>query len=196
MARLKLKPVPYRRKREQKTYYPKRIAFLTSGLPRVVVRFTNQKIIAQVTVYKSPGDKVLVAVDSSALRAQGWPYSFKNFPAAYLTGLLLGRKAVAQQCPKAILDTGFKVSLKKGKTYAFLKGLLDGGLDVPHGDPEIFPDVERISGTHIQNYAQQLGKASGQKFSAYAKHKADPAAIAATFEKVKQNILKNNLIKK
>lgn len=195
MPRLKLKPVAFRRKREQKTYYPKRIALLTSGLPRVVVRFTNRQVIAQVVEYRQPGDKVIVALDSSALKAQGWPYSGKNFPAAYLTGLLLGRKAVAQHCPKAILDTGFKLSLKKGKVYAFLKGLLDSGLEVPHGDAEIFPDAERISGTHIQQYAQQLGKASGEKFSSYAQHNADPAAVIATFEKVKQNILKNNLKK-
>ena len=161
---------------------------LTSGVPRVVVRFTNQKIITQIIEFSSVGDKVIAAVDSSSLKAFGWPYSGKNFPTAYLTGLLLARKAAAADCPKAILDTGFKVSLKKGKAYAFLKGLLDGGLDVPHGEADIFPTLERIRGDHITTYAQQAGKSSGSQFRAYLAVKADPAAIGVTFDKVKEKI--------
>ncbi len=188
MARLKLRSVPFRRKRTQKTHYPKRISMLISGIPRVVVRFTNQKIIAQIIEYHRIGDKVIVAVDSFALRAVGWPYSAKNFPAAYLTGLLLGRKAIAKGCSKAILDTGFKVSLKKGKTYAVLKGLLDGGLDVPHGEAEIFPTPERIRGDHIKAYAQKLGKTSGTQFSKYTATKVDPGVVTSIFDQVKEKI--------
>lgn len=179
----------------QKTHYPKRIKMLTSGVPRVVVRFTNQKIIAQIIEFNSVGDKVIAAVDSGSLKALGWPYSGKNVPAAYLTGLLLARKALGVGCPKAILDTGFKVSLKKGKAYAFLKGLLDGNLDVPHGEVDIFPAPERIRGEHITTYAQQAGKSSGSQFRAYLAAKVDPAAIGVTFDKVKEKINQTGKLK-
>ena len=93
MTSRKPETVSYRRKREQKTDYTKRMQLLVSRKPRVVVRITNKHIIAQLVEFTTSGDKVLVGVNSSDLKEQGWLYSCKNIPAAYLTGLLLGKAA-------------------------------------------------------------------------------------------------------
>ena len=47
MANRKPKTVLYRRKREKKTNYAKRLTLLLSRKARLVVRFTNQRVIAQ-----------------------------------------------------------------------------------------------------------------------------------------------------
>ncbi|HLC81226.1 MAG TPA: 50S ribosomal protein L18, partial [Candidatus Nanoarchaeia archaeon] len=48
MAGQKPRTVLYRRRRELKTDYHKRLKLLSSSKPRLVVRFTNRKIISQV----------------------------------------------------------------------------------------------------------------------------------------------------
>lgn len=151
MARRKIKTVLYRRKREQKTNYKKRLHLLLSKTPRVVVRFTNTRVIAQLVEFTPAGDRVLVGLDSTALKKQGWTHSLKNSPAAYLTGLLFGKTALGKGQKEGILDTGFRTPLHKGKTYAFLKGVLDSGFEVPHGGEEVFPHEDRIQGKHIEN---------------------------------------------
>ena len=88
MVNRKPRTVPYRRKRENKTNYLKRLKLLLSRKGRLVVRFTNRKVVAQLVEFTPKGDKVLVATDSFALRKLGWQYSCKNLPAAYLTGFL------------------------------------------------------------------------------------------------------------
>ncbi len=151
MPRRKPMTVKYRRKREGKTNYKKRLNSLMAKLPRFVVRFTNKKIITQFIDFKTSGDIVLIGVDSTALKKFGWNYSLKNMPSAYLTGFLLGKKALKANIKEAILDLGFKSPIKGNKIYACLKGILDSGLNVHHSD-EIFPSEERISGKHIQDY--------------------------------------------
>ncbi len=185
MASKKPKTVLYRRKREAKTDYKKRLTLLLSKKSRVVVRFTNARIIAQVVNFTPTGDKVIAGVDSFALKKLGWNYSCKNFPAAYLTGLLLGKKAAAAGAKEAVLDTGFKTPMKGGKQYAFLKGVLDGGLNVPHDD-KIFPSEEKMSGKDIEAYASS---AKGQQFAQYLKNKAQPDKMSTVFEDVKKKIM-------
>lgn len=150
----KPKTVLYRRKREKRTNYHKRLKQLLSRKPRVVVRLTNSKIIAQIVEYAPQGDRILAALDSSLLKKRGWKFSCKNIPAAYLTGYLLGKEA-SGKCQEAVLDTGFNRGQKKGRIYAFLKGLLDAGMNIPHGGEDIFPDEERIRGKHLKTDAGQ-----------------------------------------
>lgn len=192
MASRKPKTVPYRRKREQKTSYSKRLKLLLSGKKRLVVRFTNSKVIAQLVEFTPQGDKVLVGVDSFGLRKYGWNYSCKNFPAAYLTGLLFGKKVKEKKFnDAAILDTGFKSPLHKGKAYALLKGVVDAGISVSHSSKDIFPDEKTIQGTHIQEYAAKLKgdkSAYEKQFTQYLKSAAEPAGLTAAFTQVKQKI--------
>lgn len=165
MASKKPRSVPYRRKREAKTDYHKRIKLLASRKPRVAIRFTNQKIIGQIIEFSPIGDLVKVAVSSDLLKKQHWTASGKNVPAAYLTGLLLAKKAAAAGITKAILDTGFKQPELKGKIYAFLKGALDGGLDIPHSDESIFPKQDKIEGQHLKNNLREMFMAVKERIS-------------------------------
>ena len=155
--------VMYRRKREQRTNYTKRLQILLAGKPRLVVRMTNTQVIAQVVQFTTQGDRVLAAVSSHHLRDLGWTFSCKNIPAAYLMGLLIGKAAVKNKVHEAVLDTGLVTPLHKGRFYAFLKGALDGGLRVPHSDgKDIFPTVERIEGKHIQGTASSAQKITAE----------------------------------
>ena len=151
MATKRPRTVLYRRRREGKTDYSKRLKLLIARKPRLTVRLTNRKIIAQLIEFNPQGDKILVAVDSLALKEQGWNHSFRNLPAAYLTGLLIGKKVLEKKISEAILDSGFKSVLKKGVLTSFLKGVIDAGVNIPHGDDKIFPPEDRLTGKHIQN---------------------------------------------
>lgn len=148
MANKKPKVLAYKRKREGKTDYTKRLHLLLGKKLRLVVRITNKKIISQIIEFKKQGDAVLVATDSSALKKYKWNFSLKNLPAAYLTGYLTGKKALKKKIKEVILDIGFKPPIKGNRIYAFLKGAVDAGLEVPHAK-EVFPSEERISGRHI-----------------------------------------------
>ena len=149
MATRKPKTVQYKRKREGKTSYPKRLRLIKSGKSRLVVRITNQRVIGQVIDFTEKGDNIVAGVDSSSLKKEGWQHGTKNLHAAYLTGLMLGKKALKTGCKEVILDTGFKSFLKAGKIAAFLKGVVDSGLNVPHGSEDLFPSEDRIMGKHI-----------------------------------------------
>ncbi len=183
--------IPYRRKREGRTDYAKRLHLLKSKRARVVLRCTNTQLIAQLVTFSPQGDVVLVGVDSSSLRKKGWTYSHKNLPAAYLTGLLFGKTALQNGIEEGILDTGFLSPLKKGKVFAFLKGLLDSGFSVPVGGDDIFPADERLSGKHIKDYAATLDGKTAQ-FGKYLKNKSLPETIEAQFILVKKQLLEHN----
>lgn len=192
MATNKPRTILYRRRMEQRTDYKNRLKLLQSKKPRLVLRLTNQKVIAQIVTFELLGDKVGMGVDSGNLREMGWNYSGKNFPAAYLTGLLLAKRAVKKGYTEAVLDLGLSAKPKKSRAYAFLKGALDGGLKIPHGEnKDIFPSEDLINGKHIAAYASQLKgkKEYEQQFGKCLKNKAVPEQICESFKQVKQKIL-------
>lgn len=161
--------VPYRRKREGKTNYKKRLELLKGRQNRLIVRRTNTQIIIQIAQYNPDGDKILLTTQSTELKKLGWNHSFKNTPAAYLAGLLTAKKAKEKKIQNAILDLGLQTPLKGNKLYATLKGAIDGGLKIP-ANQEIFPKEERIKGDHVAKYND--------------KHKT----ISADFDKLKKQI--------
>jgi large subunit ribosomal protein L18 len=71
-----------------------------------------------------------------------------NVPAAYLTGLLAGKKAKRLNVNEAILDIGLQNSTKGSRIYAAVKGIIDSGVNVPH-DVEMLPKEDRLTGKHI-----------------------------------------------
>ena len=182
MASRRPPTILYKRRRQQKTSYKKRLLLLKSGKPRLVFRFTNQKIIAQLVKFSGKGDLVVAAVDSFALKKEGWKYSCKNLPAAYLTGFLFGKMAIAKKHEEGILDTGLKSPLKKGRTFAFLQGVIDAGFKIPYTAEGLFPDEEKISGKHIENYADS------KQFTQYLKNNSPPSQISQNFNQVKSKI--------
>ena len=147
----KRKVIPFRRKREGRTNYKKRIAFLTSERPRLVIRKSLKNFIAQIIIYEPKGDKVAASACSAELKKLGWKFSGGNTPAAYLVGVLIGKKAKHAKVGEAIADLGLYQPIKGSKIYAVLKGAVDSGLSIPH-DESAIPKAERIKGRHIADY--------------------------------------------
>jgi len=148
----------FKRRREGKTNYKKRLKLLLSKKPRLVVRKTNRYIIAHIVEYdyKNHRDLTKVYVTSKKLSEFGWNYkSFKCIPAAYLTGYLLGKICLKEKIEEAILDAGIYRLTKGCRIYATLKGAIDSGLKVPHSE-EILPSKDRIEGKHIKNFDPNL----------------------------------------
>jgi large subunit ribosomal protein L18 len=140
--------VPFRRKREGKTDYRKRLKLMRSGKPRAVFRKSSRYITVQVIESTPEGDRVIASADSKELGKLGWKAGTKNMPAAYLTGLQCGKRAVEKGTAEAVFDVGFINLIKGSRAYAALTGLLDGGMEIPC-DEEILPEPGRISGEHI-----------------------------------------------
>lgn len=143
--------VPFRRRREGKTNYHVRYKLILSKKPRVVIRKSNASTTLQLVVAEQMGDKTLLTVNSKELKNFGYTFSTGNLPAAYLTGLLFGKKMLALGEMEGIADIGLHASTRGNRIYAAIKGVVDAGVNVPHS-PEIFPDDERIRGEHIKNY--------------------------------------------
>ena len=64
--------------------------------------------------------------------------------------MLAAKRAVKAGISSAVLDIGRVTPTSGGRAFATLKGLVDGGLEVPHSE-DLFPDDGRISGTHISD---------------------------------------------
>jgi large subunit ribosomal protein L18 len=137
--------VAYRRRREGKTDYKRRLALLKSRTPRAVIRKSLSGTIVQIVDFTPEGDKVLAQASYSDLRKMGWEFSVKDTTATYLTGLIAGKRALSADVSEAVLDIGLNEPVKGSKVFTALKGLLDAGMEIPHG-AEIFPSDERISG--------------------------------------------------
>lgn len=143
--------VRYRRKREGRTNYKKRLELLKGKTERLVIRKTNTQILLQLVQYSEEGDKVLITVQSKELQKKGWKHSCKNIPAAYLAGMLAANKAKAKGINEAIIDLGLQSPIKGSKMFAAVKGAIDAGLKIKANE-EIFPKEERIKGEHISSY--------------------------------------------
>lgn len=148
MAKNRKSIVPYRRKREGKTNYKKRLALIKSNLPRLVIRKTNKKIIIQLIEYHPEGDKVLVSATSDELKKYGWKGSLKNCPAFYLMGIIIAKKMISENQKNCVPDLGMYNIIMKSNLFSFLAGVKEGGIDI-HLDEKAVPDKNRIEGSHI-----------------------------------------------
>jgi len=142
-----------RRRRENKTDYAKRIKLLKGGKPRVVFRKTNKYIIAQYVTSKEAQDKIEIGITSKELMEYGWPKEFENslksIPAAYLTGYLIAKKVKESKLKTPIVDLGMLRASHKTKIYGFIKGLIDGGMDISC-KKEAFPEEARLHGKNLK----------------------------------------------
>jgi large subunit ribosomal protein L18 len=139
--------VPFRRRRENKTNYRKRLALLKSKKTRLVIRRSLSNISVQFINFMPAGDQTIAEANSTELKKLGWIRT-GNVPASYLTGLLAGKKAKNKKIEEAVLDMGLQISTKGSRIYAALKGVLDSGIKVPCSE-EILPSEDRIRGKHI-----------------------------------------------
>jgi len=158
--------VKYRRRREGKTDYQARRNLIVQdknkyNTPkyRLVVRFTNRDVIAQMVRAKIEGDHVYAAAYGHELVKYGIPVGHSNYAAAYAVGLLLARRTLKKfgladkyqgqanvtgedynveaiadgpRPLRAVLDTGLKRTSTGSRMFATLKGAVDGGIDIPH----------------------------------------------------------------
>lgn len=158
--------VPFRRRREGRTNYRTRLALLKSQETRLVVRRTNGNVIVQFVDWTQTGDAVKATAVAQELKKMGWEGSAKNTPAAYLTGLLAGKRAAQAGVESAVLDIGRHTPTKGSRVFAALKGVLDAGIDVPHGGEDIYPSEERLNGTFLElesNFNAVKAKIADQK---------------------------------
>jgi len=144
-----------RRRREVRTDYHQRLRLLKSGKPRLVARKSNKHTTAQLITPGPHGDETLASAHSSDLEAYGWEAPTGNVPAAYLTGLLAGKRALEAGVEEAVLDIGLNTATPGNKVFAVQEGAIDAGLEIPHND-SVLADWERTRGEHIAEYAEGL----------------------------------------
>ena len=128
---------------------------------RLVVRFTNKDVIAQIVYAKVKGDVVMAAAYSHELPTYGINFGLTNYAAAYATGLLLARRTLTKlkladkyvgvvnadgkhfvvepvdDGPRpfyVLLDVGLTRTSTGNRVFGAMKGAADGGLDVPHSE--------------------------------------------------------------
>merc|ERR1712142_571975 len=158
--------VKFKRRREGKTdfFARKRLTHqdknkYNTPKYRLIVRFTNKDVIAQVAYARLEGDHVICAAYSHELPRYGVKVGLTNYAAAYCTGLLLARRLLTKlnlhetyegqtevdgdeynvesvdDGPAAFrcyLDTGLNRTSTGARVFGALKGAVDGGLDIPH----------------------------------------------------------------
>lgn len=162
-----------RRRRQNKTDYKARRILLMSGIPRIVVRRTNKYFILQAVKSNEAQDKVIATITSKELLKNGWDVkmggSLKSVPAGYLTGILMARwigdrsselrienlgreqkTGNGKQGTQFIMDLGMARTLKGSRVFAVVKGLIDGGLNIP-ANKAVFPSEERLTGEHLKD---------------------------------------------
>ena len=138
-----------KRQRDGKTDYRKRLKLLKSRKTRIVVRKSLKNTRVQFIEYSPKGDKILVsAVSNELIKNYNWKYSVSTTPAAYLTGLLAGKKAKEHGINEGILDIGRYIPTTGSKLFAALKGVLDAGINCPH-DSTKMPNEDRLMGKHL-----------------------------------------------
>ncbi len=184
--------VPFRRRKEGKTDYRSRRALVSSRLPRLVVRRTLRHMIVQIVKAEAIGDKVVVSAHSRELAKNfGWQGDCGNTPAAYLTGLLCGFKAIVQGVKRTVPDIGLHSPSRGSRVFAALKGIIDAGVTVPHRE-DMLPAENRISGKHIADYANQISPDSEtyqRKFSKYLLRKMRPEQLSEHFYLTKKRVV-------
>ena len=151
MAQGKRQRRRYTRRSTGQTDYHRRLKLLRSGTPRAEDRITNTQVICQLISYQEDGDRIISAADGKSLRGKyAWPAkaSTKSVPAAYCTGYALAKQVQKSGHDEAVLDIGLAASTSGNRVFAALKGMVDGGLSVPHSE-EIFPSEDRLAGAHI-----------------------------------------------
>jgi len=158
--------VQKRRRREGKTDFQARRKMIRQDKNkynnkkyRLIVRFTNSKVICQVAYATIGGDKIISQATSTELTKYGVPVGHKNYAAAYCTGLLIARRTLKKfgqddkikgkeeldgeeyhveeedtdvRPFKCILDVGIRRTQQGARMWGALKGAADGGLHVPH----------------------------------------------------------------
>lgn len=171
----------YKRRRSGKTDYYARKRLITQAKNkynapkyRLVIRFTNRDIIAQIVTSEITGDKVFVSAYGHELKRYGITHGLTNWAAAYCVGLLIARRALkkleideaftgveepdgeftlteeqevdgeSRRPFKCFLDVGLTRTSTGARVFGAMKGASDGGMLVPHSEKR-FPGYDMES---------------------------------------------------
>ena len=153
--------MPFRRRREKKTNYGKRLGLVKGGMPRMVVRKSNRYVTVQFVEFRPDGDRTLNIVSGKTLEKQfKWP-SKRNSWSAYLAGLYAGKQAAKNGVKEFVLDIGMQTPSKGSVLFAALQGAVDAGLKTNF-------DGEKVPSDKLSN---------------------PPDAVKALFDETKKKIL-------
>ncbi|BBD71913.1 50S ribosomal protein L18 [Sulfodiicoccus acidiphilus] len=175
-----------RRRREGKTNYYRRYTYVVSGVDRLVVRFTNKAILVSLQKFDPKGDLTVASASSFELaKKYGWKGDLNNSTAAYLTGFLLGKRAIKAGVKEAVLDIGNRVPAKGSRLFIATKGVIDSGLTVPMN---LEVDEGRLRGEHVAKYAEMLEQQDPERFkrvfSKYFERGLNPKDLPSHFKEV------------
>jgi large subunit ribosomal protein L18 len=141
--------LPFRRRREGKTDFRARLALIKSQVPRAVVRRSLKAVQVQLISFNIKGDEIVASASSADLKKYGWERATCNVPSAYMVGYIAGKRALEKGIESAVLDIGLRRPTNGNRSFAALKGMVDAGLEIPHGE-DIIPSEERIRGAHME----------------------------------------------
>jgi len=181
--------VQFRRRRDGKTDYYARKRLVTQDKnkyntpkSRLIVRFTNKDVIAQIAYSTVEGDHILASAYAHELPQYGVKVGLTNYASAYTTGLLLARRVLTklklndtyagQTNPdgaeyhveakgdgprpfRAFLDVGLARTSTGARMFGVLKGAVDGGIDIPHSDrrfPGYDADAKKLDAAVHRKY--------------------------------------------
>ena len=145
----------FRRKRSGKTDYRARKLILLSRMPYLVPRITGRNTTVQVLSANRTNDVTIASAHSRELVKFGWKISRNSTPAAYLTGLLAGFRALEKGTKEANLYLGVHPFIHGSRIAAVTKGINEAGMKVPI-DEKTYPSEGRVNGEHIATYAKAL----------------------------------------
>ena len=177
-----------KRIREDRTNYRKRSAILIGRHLFITIRISDQNVAAQLLRPTPTGDIVIASAHSRELAEHGWKGAFNNLPACYLTGMLLGKKAIQKEIKDAVLYIGN--NRFTSRIAACMKGIVDAGVSMPISK-ESLPDEDRISGHHIAEYSHTLKEDEDEynsRFSAILKNGLRPEDYPLHFEEIRSRI--------
>ncbi|MDA1196532.1 MAG: 50S ribosomal protein L18 [Nanoarchaeota archaeon] len=180
--------VAYKRKTQGRTNYKKRLALLKSNKPRLVIRTSSSNLTAQIVEFNPKGDQITASAHTKDLVKLGWKAPLGNSSAAYLTGLLIGKKAAKKGVKEAIVDTGLHKPVRGSRVYAAVKGAKEAGISIPV-DEEVFPSEDRILGKHISGYAAQCKGKETKQFSKCIKENVGVEKMPELVEACKKKIM-------
>lgn len=190
---------------------------------RFVVRFTNTRIICQVATSTIEGDIIMAAAYSHELPRYGIKLGLTNYSAAYATGLLCARRLLTKlnlaskyegqvkpdgedynvepnsYGPRpflALLDVGLARTTTGSRVFAAVKGMCDGGVNVPHSErrfvgydsqeKKLDAEVMRkyIFGGHVAEYMKTLLEEDPAKYDAQFSRYKKAGITADMLEKI------------
>lgn len=139
----------FNRRIRKQTDYQLRLRLLKSNLTRAVIRRSNNNMLVQFVTYDLNGDKILTSAKSVDLKKLGYTLHTGNIAAAYLTGMLAGKKLLSSKFEgDCVVDLGLQQSMHGNRLYAAVKGIVDAGVNVRVSDV-VFPVESRLNGEHL-----------------------------------------------